>query len=129
AGIAGASGPPAEFVDIDNSGPSGTTLSGLTVASVTYGTGQPAGWLGTPGLSATIAPAVLTLAASTASLPAGTYTAAVVISSNLAGVAPQTVTVTLTVDVPPSIAIACPLPGWSIVVGTAPPGPMSCSVV
>lgn len=74
----GGANPPPQPVNITNSG--GGTLSGLTVGTISYGSGQPTGWLSAT-LSGSTAPATLTLSATTASLVAGTYTATVPVTS------------------------------------------------
>jgi hypothetical protein len=93
---AGAASPAAQPVTITNGGTG--TLSGLAMGTITYGTGQPAGWL-SASLNATIAPATITLLPSTGSLAAGTYTASVPILAGASGVtnSPQSVSLTLTV--------------------------------
>ncbi len=97
AAVAGQESPPAQTVAVTNAG--GATLSGLN-GVVTYGAGQPTGWL-TAALSSTTAPATLTLTANTSNLPAGTYSATVTIRSSLPGVAERSVNVTLTVAAQP----------------------------
>ena len=79
AATAGGTAPPAQSIGIDNGG--GGSLSGLTRGPVTYATGEPSGWLATPSLSATTAPATLTLRPSTTSLAAGTYHTTVAIGA------------------------------------------------
>ncbi len=73
------------------------TLSGL-VATVTYQSGQPLGWL-SASLNTTIAPAALTLSATVGSLAPGTYNATVAITSGASGVtnSPQNLGITFTV--------------------------------
>ncbi|MEQ1857227.1 MAG: hypothetical protein ABL963_12180 [Longimicrobiales bacterium] len=104
AAFAGGPGPAGKVFAVTNAG--GGTLSGLS-ATVTYGTGQATGWLASL-LSATTAPADLTLAAATDSVGAGTYEAAVVLAAT--GVAPDTVRVTFTValGVAPTIVVTSP---------------------
>src|SRR5208337_2483679 len=72
----------------------GGTLSGLS-ASVSYTSGS--GWLGTPSLNPTTAPATLTVQPNTTSLAVGTYMATVSVSSGVASNSPQTVSVTFVV--------------------------------
>lgn len=88
-------------VDVTNGGD--VPLTGLA-AGVTYGVG-PQGWLSAT-LDATTAPANLTIAANTATLSVGNYTANVRISSSVPGVAVKDVAVQLTVNPGPSIVIA-----------------------
>ena len=65
----GGANPPSQTVNVTNGG--GGTLSGLGT-SVAYQPGQPTGWL-TRSLSATTAPATLTLSPITGSLAVGSY--------------------------------------------------------
>jgi hypothetical protein len=97
-GTAGAASPLPRTVQLTNGG--GGTLSGLSSA-VTYGAGQPATWL-TSTLSATTAPATLTIEASTGSLAAGNYTATVEVRSGLANVASKQVAVTFAMAAAPT---------------------------
>jgi hypothetical protein len=100
---AGGGSPANQSVNVTNAG--GGTLSGLAT-SVSYTSGPP-GWL-TATLSGTSAPATLTLAASIAALPAGTYTATVSVASNAASNSPRNVAVTLVVAPsaqPPAIGL------------------------
>ena len=85
--------PSTQAVQLINSG-SGT-IAGLAFA-VTYGAGAT-GWLSTSSLSATSAPATLTVRPLTAGLAAGTYTATLAVSGT--GVASRTLTVTLVVAI------------------------------
>lgn len=86
--------PSSATVAITNGG--GGSLTGLSRGTITYGAGQPTGWL-TASLSTTTAPSTLVLTPSITGLVAGTYTATVPISSTTPGVATKTVTVTLQV--------------------------------
>ncbi|MDX2192959.1 MAG: hypothetical protein NW201_06370, partial [Gemmatimonadales bacterium] len=72
AGVAGGAAPAPEAVTITNAG--NGVLDGLALGAITYGAGQPTGWLTASALSGTTAPATFTLTASPASLAAGTYT-------------------------------------------------------
>lgn len=81
-------------IQVSNGG--GGTLSGLSLGPVTYGAGQPTGWL-LGQLSAVQAPADISITAPQTALAPGTYTASFEVRSSLAGVAPAVVTVTLTV--------------------------------
>ncbi len=127
--VASTAPPPAEVLDVTNAGPAGTVLSGLSIGQVSYAPGQPTGWLELPLLSSMAAPSVLTLSVASQALPPGTYSASVIIASSVAGVVPQTVAVTLTVDAAPVIAVTCPTPGWAMTVGSALPAPINCNVV
>lgn len=85
----GGASPAPQTVQVTNSG--GGTLTGLTATEVPAAT-----WL-TASLSATTAPAMLTLQATTGSLAAGTYSTTVNVGSAVAGNSPQTITVTFQV--------------------------------
>lgn len=94
-------------VSVSNSG-SGT-LDNLAVGNITYGAGQPTGWLSAT-LDRTIAPAslTLTLGSTATALNAGTYSATLPLSSTATGIAnsPQIVTVSLTVLAAPGTMTA-----------------------
>jgi hypothetical protein len=105
-----------ETVEVTNGG--GRPLTGLA-AAVTYLTGTP-GWL-TPQLSTTTAPATLTLRANATGLAQGNYTANVVVSSTVAGVASRTIGVALTVGPGPAIQLTrTSVPFFVASGGTAP---------
>jgi plastocyanin len=130
AATAGGSDPASQTVTVNNSGTG--TLSGLTLDAPAYNSGQPTGWL-TASLSATTAPAVITLNASTGSLPAGTYTATVAVRSSATGVtnSPQTITVTFTVNAPapaPTISLSTATIGFSATAGGSNPSGQTVSV-
>jgi cyclomaltodextrinase / maltogenic alpha-amylase / neopullulanase len=91
--LPGQSEPVSGTVTISNGG--GAALTGLGTVT-TYGAGQPEGWLDVT-LSATTAPAALMLAASAATLGAGTYTATVHVTAGGATNSPRSVFVTLMV--------------------------------
>jgi alpha-tubulin suppressor-like RCC1 family protein len=82
-------------------------LSGLAVGAISYGSGQPTGWLSATVSSGT-APATLTLRATIGSLTGASYTATVPVTSGLARNSPQTVTVTLIVGPPPPAIVLSP---------------------
>ncbi len=119
--------PAAQSINVTNAG-SGT-LDGLAVGSVTYGAGQPTGWLAT-SLSATAAPSTLTLTPTLGALAAGTYTASVAITSSAPGVtnSPRTVSVTFVVTTPPTIALVPSSLTFSAPAGGANPSPQSVSL-
>ena len=100
-GVQGGANPALQAVNITNTG--GGTLTGLT-ATVAYAGGQPTGWLGTT-LSSGTAPAQLTAQPALAGLSAGTFNATVTLKSNVVGVAPVTVAVTLNVGTAPKIVL------------------------
>ena len=92
-GTPGAPTPAPEAVMIANAG--GGTLDDLQLGTVAYGAGAT-GWL-SASLDRADAPATLTLVATTGSLPLGTYSATVPVTSASASNSPQTVAVTFTV--------------------------------
>ncbi len=98
-GIVGDPNPPAQTVNITNSG--GGALTGLA-ANITYSFG--AGWL-TATLNTTTAPATLTITSFPSSLPIGNYSATVNVSSPVATNSPRPITVTLNIT-GPSITLA-----------------------
>jgi hypothetical protein len=101
--IQGGADPASQFITITNSG-SGT-LTGLGTGTITYGAGAT-GWLQAPILSATTAPATLTVQPVTGALTPGTYTATIPVQSGVASNSPQNLTVTFTVASPPAIALS-----------------------
>jgi uncharacterized protein YjdB len=115
-----------QTVSVTNAG--GGVLSGLS-GIVTYGAGQPQGWL-TASLNSTSAPATLTVGANTAGLAAGTYNATVTLRSSLFGVAEKTVNVTLTVTAAPQpqIGISGTSVSFSATAGQGNPASQTVSV-
>ncbi len=100
----GGANPTAQTVSISNGG--GGTLSGLAASVVSYG-GGPTGWLQTPTLNGTTAPATLTLQPVTGSLAAGTYTAIVqVTAGGTATGSPAQVLVTFNVAAVAAVTIS-----------------------
>ena len=98
----GGASPVTQAVGVTNAG--GGALTGLATAIV-YTTGQPTGWL-TASLSGTTAPATLTLGAATGTLPVGTHTASVRVTSPVAQNSPQTISVSFTIGgAQPTIAL------------------------
>lgn len=95
-GTVGGADPSDQTVSITEASNGG--LTGL-VATVSYGAGEPTGWLST-SLSATSAPSTLTLTVALSSLPAAHYTASVTITSAAAANSPQRVAVTLDIANP-----------------------------
>jgi fibronectin type 3 domain-containing protein len=88
--------PPPQLVQVTNGG--GGTLSGLGVSVL----GQNSGWLSAE-LSATTAPATITLTATRGALTPGTYNAVLRVTSAVASNSPVDIPVTLTIAVgPPS---------------------------
>lgn len=115
---AGGADPSSQNVSVSNGG--GGSLTGLQ-RSISYQSGQPTGWL-TANLSGTSVPATLTVSPSTGTLPAGTYTATVAVSSPVAPNSPQSVTVTFTV-MPGSMQITATPDNVHLIV--YPEGPFS----
>lgn len=95
AGTTGAPNPAPTTVNITSS----STLAGLTAGPITYGAGEPTGWLSL-SLSGGSTPAVLVLSAATGALSSGTFTATVPIGSTTPGVTPQALTVTFSLAAP-----------------------------
>jgi hypothetical protein len=120
--------PASQVVTITNSG--GGTLSGLGINSIVYGPGA-AGWLQAPVLSSTTAnpSATVTIQPVTGSLPAGTYTATIPISSALATNTPQTITVQFTLaPAPPRIGVAPATPTFTAIEGGANPASQTVTI-
>jgi large repetitive protein len=123
--LRGRGNPAQQTIGITNIG--GGSLTGLG-ASVSYADGQPAGWL-SAGVNPTTAPATLTLQASTGTLPAGTHTATVQVTSPVADNSPRSVTVTFEVIEPdPSIGLAATSAGFNAVSGGSDPEPQAIAI-
>ncbi|MGH7461698.1 MAG: fibronectin type III domain-containing protein, partial [Longimicrobiales bacterium] len=88
--------PAAQIVDVTNTG--GAALTGLAV-SITYPAQQTGGWLSAQ-LNTTTAPATITAAVTSSSLPNGSYSGTLTVTSPVASNSPQTVPVTLQVMEP-----------------------------
>jgi hypothetical protein len=114
--------PVVQTVNITNGG--GGELSDLAW-SVSYLPGTPVGWLEIV-LSSTVAPAELTLRAYPQGLPAGTYSANIVVSSPVADNSPQIISVAFTVALPELAALPS-LPSLPEVPLGSVPGPTSGS--
>jgi len=121
----GGGNPDPQTIAVSNGG--GGTLTGLA-AKVSYGTGQPTGWL-KASLNRTKAPATLTLTATTGALAAGTYNATVAVTSGVASNSPQNVTVTFTVAPPaPTIVLSSPTLTFTAGEGGTDPAPQTVQV-
>jgi hypothetical protein len=96
-GTTGQPSPTPATVVVGNSG--GGSLAGLTAGPVSYGAGQPTGWLAAT-LSGTTTPSTLILTPTTGALAAGNYTATVPVATTTSGVASQTATVSFQVGAP-----------------------------
>jgi len=134
----GGGNPAPQTLQITNGGTG--TLSGLSVGSISYGAGQPTGWLGGT-LAGSSAPTSLTLSSTVGALAAGTYGATVSVQSTAPGVtnSPQSISVTLVVaavstatgslNLQVEAVNFCPyLPsdgGYVLAIVTGPQGPLS----
>ena len=116
--LEGGANPASQFITITNGG--GGTLSGLSAGTITYGPGA-SGWLQTPILSTTTAPATLTVQPVTGALAPGTYGATIPVQSGGASNSPQTLTVTFMVAASPVIALSSASLTFSAVQGAADP--------
>jgi hypothetical protein len=86
--------PQASTISITN--PGSLPLAGMTIDPVTYGAGEPTGWL-VPTLNTVNAPAVMTLSINIVGLNPGTYHATVKLNGPGALNSPATITVSLLV--------------------------------
>ncbi|MEZ4423655.1 MAG: fibronectin type III domain-containing protein [Gemmatimonadota bacterium] len=102
-GAQGQAAAPTSTVQVRNAGDG--VLDGLGT-SVSYGSGQPSGWL-TARLSGTTAPTTLSLTAGLAGLSPGTYDASVEVRGSAAN-SPRFVAVRLTVQAPAATVPAAP---------------------
>ncbi|MFL5582611.1 MAG: beta strand repeat-containing protein [Gemmatimonadaceae bacterium] len=91
----------AQSIAVGNAGAG--TLSGLTLSGVTYSATGATGWITGLALGATSAPTSVTYGVNT-NVAAGAHSATFTVSSPVPGVAPRTVTVTMTVQ-QPTIAV------------------------
>jgi hypothetical protein len=121
----GGPNPAPQTVNVTNGG--GGTLGGLAVGTISYGNGQPTGWL-SANLSGSAAPATLTLNAVTGTLGVGPYTASVLITSSAANNSPQTESVTFVVSPPPLIALNPSSITVTAVQGGTNPAPQTVNV-
>jgi glucose/arabinose dehydrogenase len=115
--FAGGESPAVQSLNVTNAG--GGTLTEMS-GVVTYGAGQPSGWL-TAALNSTTAPATLTLTARPADLEPGSYTATVTLRSTVVGVAETSVNVTFTVAQGAVIGLSTPSVSFSATAGQASP--------
>jgi hypothetical protein len=121
----GGGNPAGKTVTVTNSG--GGTLNGLAVGTITYGTGQPTGWVNA-SLSGTTAPATLTVTPTTGALAPGNYSATVRVTSGVASNSPRTVTVNFSVTAPPSIVLSRSTTTITGTVGQPNPSPVTITV-
>jgi Big-like domain-containing protein len=96
--------PAQQSISVTNGGDA--ALTGLAIGTITYSAGAT-GWL-VASVSPSTAPASLLLQPNTTALGVGDYTATVPVTSSVAGVAPQTVTVTYHVTAPPPVIVVNP---------------------
>lgn len=124
--VQGQASPASQVVAITNVG--GGSLTGLTT-QVAYAAGQATGWL-TAKLSATTAPASLTLTPSTTALAAGAYSATVQVLSPTATNAPIAVNVSLLVSpvAAPAIGLATKSVAMTAAQGAADPAPQTVAI-
>ena len=122
---AGGANPASQTVAVTNGGLG--ALSGLSVSGITYGASEPTGWLNA-SLTATTAPATLTLQPATGTLTAGTYHATVSVASALASNSPQGVAVTFTVVAGPAIGLSPSAVTILDTVTTSDPAPVTVAV-
>ncbi len=129
-GTVGGVAPAAKTISVTNAGTVGSTLTGLSVSGISYGLGEPTGWLTTATLNTTTAPATLTLRPTVGALPAGVYNATLSISSPVAIKSPATVNVKFTVATPttPLIAVTPISRGFSATFGGAAPAAKTFSI-
>lgn len=123
-GAAGAPDPNAQQVDVTSA--TSATIGGLSV-SVFCPVQGPCGWLRAV-LAGTSTPTKLTVQALTGSLPAGTYTTTVTVSSSQQGVASATLTVTFVVGSGQSIALSSTTASFTGSTGGANPSAQSIDV-
>lgn len=117
--VVGGTAPSAQTVNITNAG--GSVLTGITL-DLTYAANQPTGWL-TASLSASTAPATLTLGVSRGTLAAGTYTANVQLAATAVGAAPKSISVTLLVidsNAPATLQLSAATANFSTTIGSSP---------
>ncbi len=122
--VAGGENAAVQSINVTNAG--GGTLTDLS-GVVTYGAGQPSGWL-TAALNSTTAPATLTLTARPGELEPGSYTATVTLRSATAGVAETSVNVTFTVAQGAVIGLSTPSVSFSATAGQASPAAQTVQV-
>ena len=115
-----------QTVEITNAG--GGTLDRLA-RTVTYGAGEPTGWLTAP-LSGSVAPATLTLHSNAPlTMAVGTYHATISVRSPAADNTPQLIAVTFAVaGAPPAIALAPASLGFTAVQGSGATATQSVAV-
>ncbi|MEX2182226.1 MAG: hypothetical protein WD771_09310 [Gemmatimonadaceae bacterium] len=115
-GVADGVSPASQVVTITNTG--GSTLEWVATANQAWVGLAPASGSGTS----------LTVSANTTGLTAGTYNAAVAISSSTATNSPQVVNVTLTVEPPSTIGVSTTAMTFSGMVGAASPAAQELAI-
>jgi hypothetical protein len=98
----GSPDPAAKTVTVTNAGD--RPLGAMTVGPVSYGQGQPTGWL-TPTITGAAPPFTVTLAPRVGTLTRGTYTALVPVHSAGVGNSPRNIGVTFAIQAPANIAV------------------------
>jgi hypothetical protein len=94
AATTGQPAPSPQQVTITNGGAG--TLTGISAGPISYGAGQPTGWL-QASLNSTTTPTALILTTDPAIVLAGSYTATIPVSTSTPGVTSKTITVSLDV--------------------------------
>ena len=109
--------------------PGGGDLGAISVQGITFGAGQPSGWL-TATLAGTTAPTSLTLRAESGALIPGTYHATVNVASALAKNSPQPLPVSFVVASQGSALISMPTNSVAFLAetGTTSPTPQTVAV-
>jgi len=125
-GTTGQPNPTPVTVSITNGGAG--NLTGLVAGAVSYGAGQPTGWL-SRSLSGTTTPAALVLTAATGTLPAGTYNATVTVSTTTPGVTSKSVAITFQVAAPSGGLVILQGNNQSGLVGTTLPVRLQAQVL
>ncbi|WP_405285025.1 Ig-like domain-containing protein [Gaopeijia maritima] len=115
---------PVETVQVTNGGDAPLTA---LIASVEYMADAAGGWLDAD-LSASSAPATLSIAADAASLAEGSYQALIRVSSGVAGVDPVLLVVDLVVAPGPAITLSSTRVDFTAVISQASPGDQSIQV-
>lgn len=125
-GQSGSPDPALRTVQVVNGG--GGTLKGLSISRVTYGAGEPAGWLQSSLDAPASGPASVRLQARLQGLPPGPYTATVVVASTQPAVQEQAVNVTLTVIPQAVLALAATSLSFGAAAGGALPSVQSIAI-
>jgi hypothetical protein len=125
AGEEGGSDPGPQTVQVSNAG--GGVLDDLRLDGITYGAGEPTGWL-QASLSGAAAPATLTLTPDISGLAEGSYAATVTVASELATNSPRTVEVSLTLTGVPVLGLSTTTLSFQAVRGSGDPGSQAVQI-